>query len=70
MYVFCEVYLLHICVAAQRKGPYVGKIKIEFCIACSRGHSAGHFDTKIMYLAQFLTELWRILSFKTYIMKN
>ena len=39
-----------------RKGPYVGKIKIEFCIACSRGHSAGHFGTKIMYLAKFLAE--------------
>ena len=23
------------CVATLRKGPYVGKIKIEFCIACS-----------------------------------
>ena len=59
-----------VCVATQRKGPYVGKIKIEFCIACSRGYSAGHFGTKIMYLAQFLTELLRILSFKTCLMKN
>ena len=57
-------------VATQRKEPYVGKIKIDFCIACSRGYSAGHFGTKIMYLAQFLTELLRILSFKTCIMKN
>ena len=32
--------------------------------------SAGHFGTKIMYLAQFLMELLRILSFKTCIMKN
>ena len=53
-------------VATQRKEPYVGKIKIEFCIACS----AGHFGTKIMYLAQFLTELLRILSVKACIMKN
>ena len=63
-------YLLHIWVATQRKGPYVGKIKIEFCIACSRGHSAGYFCTKTMYLAQILTELLQILSFKTCIMKN
>ena len=40
------------------KGTFVGKIKIEFCIACSRGYSANHFGTKIMYLAQFLTELF------------
>ena len=52
------------------KEPYVGKIKIEFCIAYSRGCSACHFGTKIMYLAQFLTELLRILSFKTCIMRN
>ena len=49
---------------------WVGKIKIEFCIACSRRHSVGHFGTKIMYLAKFLTELLRILSFKTCIMEN
>ena len=61
---------LVICVATQRKGPYVGNIKIEFCIACSRGHSTDHFGTKIMYLAQFLTELLQILSFKTCIMKT
>ena len=24
-----------------------GIIKIEFCIACSRGHSTGHFDLKV-----------------------
>ena len=54
----------------QRKEPHVGKIKIEFCIACSRRYSAGHFGTGIMYLAQFLTELLRILSFKACIMKN
>ena len=23
----------------QRKGPHVGRMKIEFCIACSRGYS-------------------------------
>ena len=46
------------------------EMKIKFCIACSRGHSAGHFGTKNMYIAQFLTELLRILSFKTCIMKN
>ena len=34
-----------ICGAMQRKEPYVGKIKIEFCIACSREYSAGHFGT-------------------------
>ena len=60
----------YIWVATQRKEPCVGKIKFELCIACSRGYSAGHFGTKIMYLAQFLTELLRILSFKTCIMKN
>ena len=37
-------------------------------MACSRGHPAGHFGTKIMYLAKFLTELLQILSFKTCIM--
>ena len=63
-------YYLAIWVATQRKEPYVGKIKIEFCISCSKGYSAGHFGAKIMYLAQFLTELLRILSFKTCIMKN
>ena len=41
------------CVATQRKEPYVGKIKMELCIACSRGHSTGYFYTKIMCLAQF-----------------
>ena len=30
----------------------VGKIKVEFCIACSRGHSAGYFGTKIRCLAK------------------
>ena len=54
----------------QQKGPYVGNNKIEFCIACSRGHFTSHFGTKIMYLGQFLTELLRILSFKICIMKN
>ena len=44
------MYSVTICVATQRKGPYVGKIKIEFCIACSRGYFAGHFGTKIVYL--------------------
>ena len=53
-----------ICVATQRKGPYVGNIIIEFCIACSRGHSIDHFGTQIIYLAQLLTGLLRILSFK------
>ena len=42
-----------------------GTIKIEFCIAYSKGHSASHFDTKIRYLAQFFKELLRMLSFKT-----
>ena len=49
---------------------YVKEMKIEFRISCSRGHSAGHSDTKIRCLAHFLTELFRILSFKTCIMKN
>ena len=31
----------------QCPGPYVRKIKIELCSVCSRGHSAGHFGTKI-----------------------
>ena len=62
--------LYTICVSTQRKEPYVGKIKIEFCVACFRGYSAGHFGTKIMYLAQFLPVLLRILSFKTSLMKN
>ena len=65
-----NMYGILIWVATQRKDPYIGKMKIEFCIACSREYSAGHFGTKIMYLAQFLTELLRILSFKTCIMKN
>ena len=29
------------------------KIKIELCISFSRGHSDGHFDTKIRCLVQF-----------------
>ena len=37
------------------KGTLRREIKIEFCIACSRGHVAGHFGTKIMYLEQFVT---------------
>ena len=36
------------------KGTLRRKMKIEFCISCSRGHSTGHFDTKIRCLAQFL----------------
>ena len=32
-----------ICVATQRKEPYVEEIKIEVCIAYSRGHSALSF---------------------------
>ena len=67
---FSSDVIIYIWVATQRKEPCVGKIKIEFCIACSRGYSAGHFGTKIMYLAQFSTELLRILSSKTCIMKN
>ena len=46
------------------------EIKIEFCIACSRGHSAGHFRTKFLYLGQFCKELLRVLSFKTCLMKS
>ena len=42
-----------------------GKIKIEFCMACSRRHSAGHFDTKLRCLAHLLTVILQILSFKT-----
>ena len=35
-----------------------GKLKLSFVyIVCSREHSADHFDTKIMCLAQFLMEL-------------
>ena len=63
-------YMNAIWVATQRKEPYVGKIKIEFCRACPRGYSSGHFGTKIMYLAQLWTELLRILSIQTCIMKN
>ena len=33
-------------------------------MACSRGHSAGHFDTKKSISSQHLTELLRILSCK------
>ena len=39
------------------KGTYVGKV--EFCLACSREHFAGHFDTTIWCLPQFLTDLLR-----------
>ena len=39
----------------QSKGPYVEKIKIDFCITYSREHSDGHFNTKITCLSQFLT---------------
>ena len=57
-------------VATKRKGLHVGKIKIKFCIRCSRGHSVCHFGTHIRFLAKFLTELLRILLFKTCIMKK
>ena len=43
-----------------RKGPYVKKINTcigLLYISCSRGHSVGHFDTKVRCLAQFLTEV-------------
>ena len=72
IFLLCNAFSIttDISVATQRKGPYVGKIKIEFCKACYGGYSAGHFGTKIMYLAQFLTELLRILSFKTCLTKN
>ena len=63
-------YYRHMCRDATKGTLCIGKIKIEFCIACSRGYSVGHFGTKIIYLAQFLTELLRILSFKTCLMKN
>ena len=52
------------------KGTLCRENEIEFYISCSRGYSAGHFGMKIMYLAQFLTVLLRILSFKTCLMKN
>ena len=39
------------------KGTIRRKMGIEFCIECSRGHSAGHFGIKIRYLAQFLHEV-------------
>ena len=45
------------------KGTLRRENKIKLCIACSRGHSADHCDTKIKCLAQFLKELLRILSF-------
>ena len=60
----------HKCVETYRKGPYVEKIKIEFCIVCSRGHSTGHFDPKIRCPAQFLMVLLQILLFKTCIIKK
>ena len=43
-------------VETQQKGPYmyIGKIKIEFGIACLSGYSTNHFDTKLYrYLAHF-----------------
>ena len=51
-----------------KKGTLHRKIKNSF--VCFRGHSTGHFDTNIMGLAQFLTELLPFLSFETCIMKN
>ena len=38
MYVMCEDVM---------KKALHKKTKFRFCIACSRGHSAGHFDTKV-----------------------
>ena len=52
------------------KGTLRRKNKIEFCIGYSRGYSAGHFYAKNWCPQQFLTELLRIASFKTCIMKN
>ena len=48
-----ELQFFHLCVEMSRKGPYVIKIKIEFCVSCSRGHSTSHLYAKITCLAQF-----------------
>ena len=52
-----------------KKGTLHRKNK-KMSFVCFRGHSTGHFDTNIMVLAQFLTELLPFLSFETCIMKN
>ena len=68
-----KVYVIHVLlnkIETQRKGPKAGKLKIEFCITSPRGHSACHIDTKMKCLAQFLTALLRIHSFKTWNMKR
>ena len=73
MYITSPVRLVLVFLFAfesRKGGPYVRKIKIQFCITCSRGHSTGHFDAKIRCLEQFLTELLRILTFNTCNMKN
>ena len=44
--------------------------KFQFCIACSREHFVGHFDTKLKCLAQILTELLRFLLLKTCMIEN
>ena len=36
------------------KGTLRRRNKIEFCIACFKGYSAGCFNTKIKCLTQFL----------------
>ena len=51
------------CVMLSQKGPYVGKIEIEFYIARST-HSTGLFETQSRYLLQFLTELLQIFFLK------
>ena len=56
----CTQYAFYIWIEAKQKGPYVRNTKIELCIACSRGHSTGHFNAKIRCLAQFLTDFSRI----------
>ena len=53
------------CVAAWHKGPEVGKIEIEFGIACYSGHSAGHCK-KNRSLILFLTELLRVQLLETH----
>ena len=38
------------------KGTLRREIKIEFCKACSRGHSTGHFDTKLTILSKLISK--------------
>ena len=66
----CNCCIVKYMCCAVTKGTLSQKNKNKVCVACSEGHSYVHFRKKGRSLAQFLTELLRILLIKTCIMEN